>query len=187
MIRVHFMIIFLLFLSGCSLKTAVPKPPSPMTAKYLMQNMEQVYSETLKQTKVQTLPFHEHTYTDTNETITSVLVADYYDQESDYAAKHQSRIAYYLWITYTADHWGEFKTALPLQGTSLDVITHRSSIRSGIYFQEFSINFEREQLEQSRDEGLNLVLFGEKSTIVVNLPPLYLQTFLTHIDQIGIK
>jgi len=180
-----FMTLLSLFLlTGCTKTIDVAELPSPMTEHYLNEHMLIHYDSELQQTKVQTLTYHVSNYLEEKRSISVTLIADIYAADSTYARQLNKKISYYLWITFISAQWGEFTRAISVEGESLNVKPHFSNIRSGVYTETFSIVFTRVELNARKKNGFDLLLLGEETTIPVRLPPLYLSTFLTRIDQI---
>jgi hypothetical protein len=178
-------VILAIFIGACTKTPDAPAVPSPMTAEYLLEHAYISRNDKLGLTKLQSLPYRQPVYDkESNETITSILVADIYDRESRGAKKYANGISCYLWVVYSADKWGEFDTALPLLGNPLKVSVHSSRIRKGVFFQEISIDLSLKTMKQSRDTGLSFIVMGKSSTIALDVPPLYVQTFLDSLDKI---
>ena len=183
-----YFVILVIFMSACTKSPKTPVVPSPMTAKYLLEHIYLSHNDKLNLTKLQSLPYQEPLYDkESNETITSIIVADIYKKGSRGAKKYKNGISCYIWVIYSADKWGEFETALPLLGDPIKVNTHTSKIRKGIYFQEISIDLNLETLRENESTGLSFIIMGKNSTIALNIPQIYIQTFLERLDKIAQK
>ncbi|OQX60397.1 MAG: hypothetical protein B5M52_00280 [Helicobacteraceae bacterium 4484_230] len=183
--EVFFSVVLMIFIAACTKTAEVPEVPSPMTAKYLQEHILISRNNKLNLTKLQTPPYREPVYDkESNETISSILVADIYAKGSRIAQKYKDGISCYLWIIYSAGRWGEFETALPLLGDPVKVNLHSSKIRKGVFFQEMSIDLNLEQLRKNSGTGLSFIIMGKNSTIALNVPALYVQTFLKNLDKI---
>ena len=153
-----------------------------MTESYLNEYMGIHYDPALAQTKVQTIPYHVHSDTEDNVSVFIILVADIGDTNT--TATEEAEISYYLWITYTADQWGEFERALSVHGASMNVERHTSTIRSAVYSEAYSITLSRSLLELREQGGFDLMLLGKDRTASVSLPSLYISTFLQRVHRL---
>ena len=173
------MFLILLSINGCTKLSKIPEPTPveypEVTSDYLFEHSIITYAPAFGEKVVATLPYETANF---NEDYIFYLVAHLPDPNSSAQTKRTKR-RYYLWLERTSTGWLDFTQAYSNELGRFAIVGHNSSIRSGEFYKNYTMDLSLAQIEQVRDSGLTLQLHnknGQSSTIY--LPKEYIQAFL---------
>ena len=158
--------------------TAVPLPE--VTTAYLFEHRIIAHMPTFGEKVISTLPYETTTF---DEDYIFYLVARLPDPHSTAQTKRTST-RYYLWLERTSNGWLDFTQAYSNELGRFVIVGHNSSIRSGRFYKDYTIDLSLSQIEYVRKRGLTLQLYGKNTKpSTIYLPKEYIQAFLLALDK----
>ena len=169
----------LLIISGCREPIEIPEPtPAQLpkiTTDYLFEHRIIAYAPTFGEKVISTLPYEIATF---DEDYIFYLVARLPDANS-FTQTKRTNPHYYLWLERTSKGWLDFTHGYSKKLGRFIVIGHNSSIRSGKFYKNYTIDLSLSQIEHVDNSGVTFHLYnnnGKSSTI--HLPKEYIKAFL---------
>ena len=158
--------------------TAVPLPE--VTTAYLFEHRIIAHMPTFGEKVISTLPYETTTF---DEDYIFYLVARFPDPNSSALTK-RTTTRYYLWLERTSKGWLDFTQAYSKELGRFAVVGHNSTIRSGRFYKNYTIDLTLAQIEYVRKRGLTLQLYGKNTKpSTIYLPKEYIQAFLLALDK----
>ena len=168
-----------LILSGCAQIEPIPQPvvveKPDITTEYLFKHRIITNEPTFGEKVLSTLPYETTTF---DEAFIYYLVARLPDTNSTTPAK-RTKEHYYLWVERTSDAWLNFTHAYGDDLGPLSITGHNSSIRSGRFYKNYSVDLSLEQVKAIQHSGLTLTMANkQKKHTTIFLPKAYVDAFL---------
>ena len=176
--------LLLVSISGCEELVEIPEPTPvtypEVTTDYLFEHRIIAYMPTFGEKVISTLPYEITTF---EEDYVFYLVARLPDTNSSAQTK-RTKTRYYLWLERTSKGWLDFTQAYSDKLGRFTIIGHNSSIRSGRFYKNYTIDLNLSQIEYVRKSGLTFRLYNrnEKSS-TIHLPKEYIEAFLLALEK----
>ena len=180
LLRSSLLITFILLsISGCKEPVKIPEQTvtelPEVTTDYLFEHRIIAYAPTFGEKLISTLPYETTTF---DETYILYLVAHLPDPNSSVKIK-RTKARYYLWIERTSKGWLDFTQAYSNELGRFVIIGHNSSIRSGRFYKNYTIDLTLSQIEQVQKSGLTFLLQNRNAqSSTIYLPQEYIKAFL---------
>jgi hypothetical protein len=157
--------------------TAVPLPE--VTTAYLFEHRIIAHMPTFGEKVISTLPYETTTF---DEDYIFYLVARLPDPHSTAQTKRTST-RYYLWLERTSNGWLDFTQAYSNELGRFVIVGHNSSIRSGRFYKDYTIDLSLSQIEFVRNKGLTFHLYNNNAqSSTIFLPKEYIEAFLLALE-----
>jgi len=174
----------LVSINGCNQSPEIPEPAPvsypEVTTDYLFEHRIIAYVPTFGEKVISTLPYEIATF---DEDYIFYLVARLPDPNSSAQIK-RTHTRYYLWLERTSKGWLDFTQAYSYELGRLNILGHNSSIRSGKFYKNYTIDLSLEQIQQVRNSGLTLNMGNKKSHVsTIFLPKEYIDAFLLTLEK----
>ena len=175
----------LISISGCREPVDIPEPTTAVelpevTTDYLFEHRIIAHMPTFGEKVISTLPYETATF---DEDYIFYLVARLPDPNSSAQTK-RTDTQYYLWLERTSKGWLDFTQAYSNELGRFVVVGHNSSIRSGRFYKDYTIDLTLTQIEYVRERGLTLFLYGKNAQpSTIYLPKEYIEAFLLALDK----
>jgi len=178
------LITFLLFsINGCREPIEIPESTPvtypEVTTDYLFEHRIIAYMPTFGEKVISTLPYETATF---DEDYIFYLVARLPDPNSSAQTK-RTDTRYYLWLERTSKGWLDFTYVYSEELGRFMIIGHNSSIRSGRFYKNYTIDLSLLQIEYMRNSGLTFHLYNNnKQSSTIFLPKEYIEAFLLALE-----
>jgi len=176
-------LLILLLSFGCSQHHENPLPASEtvpeITTEYLLEHRIISYAPKYHEKVITTLPYEIQTF---EENYLLFLVARLPDANST-ALMKITEPRYYLWLERRSESWRDFVAVYSRQLPSLAIKAHYSSIRSGKYYKDYTIDFTLQQLHKVQESGLAVTLVNiQNHRSTIELPKHYIEAFVKMLE-----